>query len=199
MLIKVQGVRNGIVLLIASTVVTVAFPNGIIRQIGPLTLSPELRVLQVVPLMLSMFLVVTIHEFPSATIFLNSRVRRARVLSLSFSTTASLCLIAVGEAIAYQGTSFSALRNFLFLGGITLISAAVVGNVYAWILPIVGFSATLISPMSESDWSLYGLFFRDFASIEQIRWGFLVFIVGTIICVAHPRGFGYLRLRRPKA
>lgn len=178
MLIKAQGLRNGIALLILSIIVTVAFPNGVIAQVGPLLLSPELRVLQVVPLMLSMFLVVTIHEFPSAVIFLNNRVRRARALSLSFSTLICLGILATGEMIAYQGTSFSALRNFLLLGGITLIGAAALGNVYAWILPILGFGATLISPASDSDWSLHGMLFRDFASTAQILLSLALFIVG---------------------
>lgn len=81
-------------------------------------------------------------------------VRWGRAPSPSFNTAVCLFVIAAGEVIACRGTSFSALRNFLLLGGATLVSSAMLSVVYVWIPSIVAFSATLISPATEPDWSL---------------------------------------------
>lgn len=191
-----SGFRAAYPPLIAALIITAAFPDGTISQIGPFPLQPELRVLITVPILCALATAISHNMTGSRVIPHSARVHLLRLLSILLAATVSGSILAAGTYLGGLEVGGALLRNYLWLSGVAMATSALFGVVYAW-FPLMGaFGLALVFPADTSDWSLYGFLFRETATFAQVGVAAALFMVGAGLLVANPRHHGYLPGRR---
>lgn len=192
MLLAVTGFASALKPLIAALALIRLFPHGTIAAVGPLVLSPEVRIITIVPLLMALAVAVSHNSSATPVVFENRRTLLARVLSLGTALGLSLCLVAAMSALGGQQIGLASLRNLLWTSGLALLVSALAGPVYAWFPLVLALGVALVSPADEADWSPYGLLLRDSVSPAQLLVAAGVFTVGAVVRVLNPRHHGYL-------
>jgi hypothetical protein len=195
-LLVATGFRNAYWLLGAALVVTVVYHDGAISRVGPIQLFPELKVMVVVPTLLATACAVAHGTTGSPVVVRNARVLVLRAVSYGTVLTASVCVLLLGARLADDPAFPATMRNLLWLVGVATATAALCGLLYAWFPVMLALTTTIVSPVSDSDWSLFGFFFRDSASSAQLTVATVLAAVGIAVAVWDPRSLGYLRIRR---
>lgn len=181
-------------------VVTAAFPDGRIDHVGPMPLYPEVRLLTIVPLLLAVAVAIAHSGAGTPVVFVNRRVRAARLLSYATTMVLALAIVLLGGAVGTDPAVAASLRTLLLMTGICVLTAALVGVVYAFVPAVLAFAAAVLSSPGPGDWTVWGLLLRDTASASQLVVATLVGLVGIGVAVADPRSPDYLRrasTRRP--
>lgn len=194
LLVVAGGLRAVAPLLVIATVITVLYPDGRIRTFGPLVLSPELRVLLVVPLVLSVAIAGAHAGTGTPVVIRNARVAVARAVSYLAVLGLSAAILTLGGFLAVEGGSSGALRTLLLFAACALVAGSSLGPSMAWAPVVILFGLAVTGPPSESDWTLFGLVLREEASVAQLVVTGVVFLAALAVAVGNPRSIGYLRV-----
>ncbi len=197
--LRATGIRNTYPLVVLAVAVSVLFHDGVIDQVGPLTLTPALRVMVVVPAILAVACALGHDTVTTPVLARNGRVLAARALSYGTVLVLSAAVVVLGAVLAQADVLAASVRNLLWLTGVALATAALFGIAYSWFPVVLAFTGTMLTQPDDSDWSAYGFLFRDVATPAQLVVAGVIALAGLAVAVHDPRSPGYLRLAGRRA
>lgn len=187
------GAVLAVPLLLLALVVVVMYPDGTIEQLGPVSVQPAVPVMLLVPALLAVACAISHGTWTVPVVRRNARTAAARALSYVTVFVLGAAVVWLGDALAATPVLSGSLRNLFWMTGASLVTAALVGVVYAWLPVVVACGVAVLSAATENPWTLYGWLFHPTATDAQLVVAGAAVLVGILVAVWDPRSPGYLR------
>lgn len=192
MVLRATEFRAMVPYLAAAVVVVLAFPEGVVSRLGPVTFTPSVPVVLLAPLLLSFGVGVAHSTWPVPVVARNRRTLVARAVSCLLALACSLAVVAVAAAVSDAVTFAALVRVLCVLSALTMAVGALAGIVHAWLPAVLVSGAALLSGASERPFTLYAMLLDTRATAGQTVLAVTLLAVGGVICLLDPMSRGYL-------
>lgn len=196
MMLRCTGWRASVPFSVAAAGIVVAFPDGLISHVGPVTFAPSIPVVLLTPLLLAMAIGLSVLPWPTPVVRQGPRPALARLLSYVLTGAIAAAVVALSAALSGQASASGVARNVMWLSGVSAATSALFGVVYAWLPGIVLGCGALLSSVTTDPWTLYGMVLAPSSPGSQLVLASLVGALGLLVAVLDPRGRGALMTPR---
>lgn len=184
--------------LVTIAVVTVlAFANGRIESVGPLFFAPPIPSLLLVPVLLAVSVGICHGTWETPVVRRGRRVLLARAASYGAALVICLGVVGVASVRSEADVGGGLTRNALWMSGVTMATATLIGVAYAWLPVVTAAGAAVLSPATDEAWTLYGFVLRPEATPGQMLASALLCGACLALAIVDPPSRGYLRTSGP--
>lgn len=193
MSITALGLRPSLVILLLAAGLAGVFRDGTVETLGPLVLTPPLAFVMTVPYLIALAVGIAHLQTGTPIIVYRRRVFIARAVSFFGVLALGLATTVVAGAVSHHDVGGAAVRNVMWLSGLTLLARSLGGVSYAWIPAVLSYGIALVSPVTADPWTVHGMTFGTHTTGGQFWVAGALLAAGFAVAVADPLCRDYLR------